>query len=55
MGEWRRQDIPVAVVPSQGPAEATLTDLVALMRMLLREERAAYDGAMAAAARPGGR
>ena len=53
-GEWRRQDVPVVVVPAQGPAEATLTDLVSLMRMLLREERAAYRDALAAAARPGG-
>ena len=44
----------MAVVPAQGPAEATLADMVSLMRTLIREERAAYDGAMAAATRAGG-
>ena len=44
----------MAVVPACGPAEATLADMVSLMRTLIREERAAYDGAMAAATRAGG-
>ena len=37
------------IVPARGDAEATLSDMVSLMRMLLREERSAYDAAMAAA------
>ena len=40
----------MVVVPARGPAEATLSDMVSLMRMLLREERSAYEDAMAAAA-----
>ena len=44
----------MAVVPAEGPAEATLADMVSLMRTLLREERVAYDGAMVAATRPEG-
>ena len=39
----------MVIVPARGPAEATLSDMVSLMRMLLREERRAYDTAMAAA------
>ena len=39
----------MTIVPARGPAEATLNDMLSLMRMLLREERSAYDIAMAAA------
>ncbi len=37
------------IVRARGPVEATLNDMLSLMRMLLREERSAYDTAMAAA------
>ena len=37
------------IVPARGPAEATLNDMLSLMRTLLREERSAYDAAMGAA------
>ncbi len=37
------------IVPARGPAEATLDDMLSLMRMLLREERSAYDATVAAA------
>ena len=42
------------IVPARGAAEATLNDMLSLMRMLLREERSAYDAAMVAAVQTDG-
>lgn len=45
--QWQRKGVPLHIVPSQGPMERTLTDLVALMKVLFQEEQKAFHAAMA--------
>ena len=43
---WQRKGVPLRVVKSQGPMEHTLTDLVALAKVLYQEEQKAFHAAM---------
>ncbi|KAL3151729.1 hypothetical protein ABBQ38_012708 [Trebouxia sp. C0009 RCD-2024] len=44
---WQRKGVPLRIVKSQGPMEHTLTDLVALAKVLYQEEQKAFHAAMA--------
>lgn len=44
--QWQRKGVPLHIVPSQGPMEHTLTDLVALVKVLFSEEQKAFHAAM---------
>ena len=48
-GQWQRKGVPLHIVKSQGPMERTLTDLVALVKVLFQEEQKAFHAAMAEA------
>ena len=48
--QWQRKGVPLHIVQSQGPMERTLTDLVALAKVLYQEEQKAFQSAMAEAA-----
>lgn len=43
---WQRKGVLLRVVKSQGPMEHTLTDLVALAKVLYQEEQKAFHAAM---------
>ena len=43
---WQRKGVPLRVVESQGPMEHTLTDLVALAKVLYQEEQKTFHAAM---------
>ena len=45
--QWCRKGVPLHIVSSQGPMERTLTDLVALVKVLFSEEQKAFHAAMA--------
>lgn len=45
--QWCRKGVPLHIVSSQGPMERTLTDLVALVKVLFSEEQKAFYAAMA--------
>lgn len=44
--QWQRKGVPLHIVNSQGPMERTLTDLVALAKVLYQEEQKAFHAAM---------
>ena len=44
--QWQRKGVPLHIVQSQGPMERTLTDLVALAKVLYQEEQKAFHAAM---------
>ena len=43
---WQRKGVPLHIVKSRGPMERTLTDLVALAKVLYQEEQKAFHAAM---------
>lgn len=45
--QWQRKGVPLHIVQSQGPMERTLTDIVALAKVLYQEEQKAFHAAMA--------
>lgn len=47
---WQRKGVPLHIVQSQGPMERTLTDIVALAKVLYQEEQKAFHAAMAESA-----
>ena len=47
--QWQRKGVPLHIVQSKGPMERTLTDLVALAKVLYQEEQKAFHAAMAEA------
>lgn len=48
--QWQRKGVPLHIVQSQGPMERTLTDIVALAKVLYQEEQKAFHAAMAESA-----
>ncbi len=48
--QWQRKGVPLHTVQSQGPMERTLTDIVALAKVLYQEEQKAFHAAMAESA-----
>ena len=45
--QWQRKGVPLHIVQSQGPMERTLTDIIALAKVLYQEEQKAFHAAMA--------
>lgn len=48
--QWQRKGVSLHIVQSQGPMERTLTDIVALAKVLYQEEQKAFHAAMAESA-----
>ncbi|DBA94347.1 TPA: hypothetical protein ACH3X1_001953 [Trebouxia sp. C0004] len=48
--QWQRKGVPLQIVKSEGPMERTLTDIVALAKVLYQEEQKAFHAAMAESA-----